>query len=154
MKKTVQAIAAIEATKGLVVLIVSASLLPFLHEDLQTFVLTLFEHMHLNPSSKYPHIFLQATRNLHDFHLLTIALGAAGYSILRFIEAYGLFRNRAWAEVFAATSGAIYIPLEILDFFEKPTTLHILLLATNIAVVSIMIYSLYQRRRAKQDSGI
>jgi len=154
MKKTVKAIAVIEATKGLVVLIVSASLVPLLHENLQTLVLTLYEHMHLNPSSKYPHIFLQAASNLHNVHLLTLALGAAGYSLLRFVEAYGLFRNRAWAEVLSASSGAIYIPIEILDFIHKPSLLHISLLAFNIAVVSIMLYALYQRRKKKQDSGI
>ncbi|MCZ7627423.1 MAG: DUF2127 domain-containing protein [Candidatus Methylomirabilis sp.] len=40
---------------------------------------------------------------------------AAGYASVRFVEAYGLWLERRWAEWFAAVSGGIYIPFEIYE---------------------------------------
>lgn len=99
-------------------------------------------------------IFLAAAGDLHNTRLVGLALGAAGYSVLRFIEAYGLFLERAWAEVLAASSGAIYVPFELLELLREPTLLHASLLAANLLVVAIMVYSLLQQRsRSAQNAA-
>lgn len=154
MSRAVKAVAAFEAFKGLVVLVAGTALLSLVHQDLHALAVSLVEHMHLNPAAKYPQIFLLAADDLHNSRLVALALGAAGYSVLRFIEAFGLFRERAWAEVFAAGSGAIYVPFELLAFLKQPTLLHAALLAINAAVVGIMVYSLVQRRlRSMQNAA-
>jgi len=50
------------------------------------------------------------------------------------IEAYGLFQGRAWAEVIAATSGALYNPFEIFELIRKSSWLYAGLLAVNILI--------------------
>ena len=40
---------------------------------------------------------------------------ALTYSAIRFTEAYGLWRERRWAEWLSAVSGAIYLPFEIYE---------------------------------------
>jgi len=150
MTGTVKVVAAFEAAKGAVVLLASTALLSFAHHDLQALALKLVEHAHLNPASRYPHIFLDAADNLHNAHLVTLALGAAAYCALRFVEAFGLFFERAWAEWLAAGSGAIYVPFEMLEFWRQPTALHAGLLLANAAVVAVMLHAL---RRRHQRSG-
>jgi len=49
-----------------------------------------------------------------------IALVAAIYVTLRFIEAYGLWYIRPWAEWLAIASGTIYVPFEALDLLRRP----------------------------------
>jgi uncharacterized membrane protein (DUF2068 family) len=146
MSKAVKAVAAFEAFKGAVVLLASVAALSLVHKDLHAVVLSLVEHLHLNPAAKYPEIFLLAANNLQNLHLVALALGAAAYSGLRFVEAFGLYRQRAWAEVLAASSGAVYVPFELLESLKQPTLLHVSLLVANVAVVAIMVYSLHQRR--------
>ena len=58
----------------------------------------------------------------------------------RFIEAYGLWHMRVWAEWFALLSGGIYLPWEILELIERPTRLHWALFLSNVVIVSYMLY--------------
>lgn len=146
VSQATRAVAVFEAFKGAVVLLASTALLSLAHKDLHALALSLVEHTHLNPASTYPRIFLLAASNLHDARIVSLALGAAAYSLLRFVEAYGLLRDRAWAEVLAAASGAIYVPFELLEFARHPTWLHFGLLAANVLVVAIMLRALLQRR--------
>ena len=148
-RRAVTLVAALEACKGVLVILASTALLSLVHKDVHALALSLVEHMHLNPAAKYPGIFLSATNALHDSRIVAIALGAAAYAALRFIEAYGLFRDRAWAEVLAAGSGAIYVPFEIVELVRQPSWLHLALLVTNLAVVGVMVYALLQRRAAR-----
>jgi uncharacterized membrane protein (DUF2068 family) len=142
----IKAVAAFEALKGALVMVASSGLL-LAHQGLSTLAARLVEHTHLNPASKYPHIFLDAATHLQDTNLLVLAVGAAAYSGLRFTEAYGLYRSAAWAEVLAALSGAIYVPFEVVHLWRNATWLGFGALTVNLAVVAVMIVSLRRRRR-------
>lgn len=146
MSKAVKAVAAFEAFKGAVVLLAATAVLSLAHGDLHRLALSLVEHAHLNPAARYPQIFLAAANDLHNAHLVGLALGAAGYVLLRFVEAFGLLRERAWAEVLAAASGSIYVPFELIEAWRSPTLLHLGLLGANVAVVAIMVRALLRRR--------
>ena len=150
--KAIRAVACFEALKGTVVLLAATGLLSLFHRDVYAVASNFVEHMHLDPASRYPQIFLDAAAKLNDSRLLLLALGAAMYSAVRFIEAYGLVLERAWAELFAAASGAIYVPFEILGLVRGPSWHGAALLCANAAVVGIMVYALV-KRRARSTSG-
>jgi uncharacterized membrane protein (DUF2068 family) len=103
--------------------------------------------MHLNPASRYPLIFLDAASNLHDGRLLLLAAGAGAYASIRYLEAYGLYAEKAWAEVLAAVSGAIYVPFEFTKLLHRPTWHSALFLAINLLIVSLMVIALLRRRK-------
>lgn len=147
--RAIRVIAAVEAAKGLVVLLAASGLLGLVHKDLHALAVRLVEHSHLNPASKYPQIFLDAVAHLEQSNLAWLALGAAAYSALRFTEAYGLFRERAWAEWLAALSGAVYLPLELANMARHFSGLGLALMLVNVGVVAVMVWALLQRRRAR-----
>lgn len=149
-RRAIRLVALFEALKGTVVLLAATGLASLLHRDLHAIALSLVEHAHLNPASKYPQIFLDLAGNLQNGRLLLLALGAAAYALLRFIEAYGLYYGRAWAEWLAAGSGAVYMPFELIEFIRRQTLLSGGLLLANAAVVAIMVYALLQRRRDRR----
>ena len=142
----IRAVAFLEAFKGVVVLMVATGLLALVHKDLNELGTRLVAHTHLNPASRYPHIFLDAMARLDEPRVLALAAGAFAYAALRLLEAYGLLRQRAWAEWLAALSGAIYVPLEVAEVVHKPTALDMAILVVNAAVVAIMVRALMQRR--------
>src|SRR5436190_19221006 len=108
-------IAVYEAAKGALVLAAGCGLLSLLHRDAEAAAESLLEHFHLDPAAHYPRIFLHAASNLTDARLVLLALGAFVYALVRFVEAFGLWRRRRWAEWFAAVSGAVYVPIEIYE---------------------------------------
>jgi uncharacterized membrane protein (DUF2068 family) len=150
MSRTVRAIAALEALKGVLALMAAGGLLSLLHRDLHALALALVEHAHLNPAARVPRIFLRAAANLHDTRLVLLALGAAAYAAMRLVEALGLYRGRAWAEVLAAASGAVYLPFEAVALAREPSLLHLGLLLLNAAVVAVMLRALWRRRARRQ----
>lgn len=144
----VRCVAVFEGFKGVAVLAAASGLLLLVHKDVHAIAVRFVEHTHLNPAAKYPQIFLDAANSVQDSRLVLLALGAAAYSAVRLIEAYGLFYRRTWAEVLSAWSGAIYLPIELYELVRQASMLSAALLFANAAVVAIMVRALFQRRSA------
>lgn len=142
----IRAVAVLEAVKGGVVLLAGFGLLALVHRDVQAFAERLVEHAHLNPASRYPRIFLDFADKVTDSRLMLFAAGAGLYALVRFVEAYGLWRERAWAEWFAAGAGAIYIPFEIVELVEKPSVIGAGVFAVNLLIVGVMVNAVMKRK--------
>jgi uncharacterized membrane protein (DUF2068 family) len=140
-------VALLEAAKGTVVLLAGFGVLALLHRDLQHVAEMLVHHLHLNPARHYPRIFLEAAARTTDTRLWMLAAGAFAYCVVRFVEAYGLWRERWWAEGFAALSGAVYMPFEIYRLARGAGWVSATALAINALVVAFMVYALRARRR-------
>lgn len=138
----VRTIAVFEAAKGAIVLLAGLGLLALINQDVQQLAERVVRHSHLNPASRYPHIFIDAASRVTNAHLWALAGAAALYAVVRFVEAYGLWFERRWAEWFALISSGLYIPLEISALVHRPTWVKIVLLVVNIAIVVYMAYLL------------
>jgi len=152
LSSALRTVALFEAAKGVLVLVVGFGLLSLIGRDIEHFAERLVTHSHLNPASHYPRIFLDFADRVTNTNLMLLAAGAAVYSLVRFVEAYGLWHERSWAEWFAALSGAIYIPLEILRLQKHHSWISITLLAVNVVIVVFMLYCVFRNRRGKQAS--
>jgi len=148
----IRTVAAIEAAKGLVVLLTGFGLFALLHRDVQQLAEALVSHTHLNPASHTPHVFLAYAGKLDDARLMQLAAAALAYSAVRMVEAYGLWFQRRWGEAFAAASGAVYLPFEFRELFHQPSALSACLVVVNLGVVGFMVYSLRQRRMVRAAS--
>jgi len=146
VSRPIRLVALFEGFKGILVLVAGSGLLLLVHKDVHALAVQLIAHTHLNPASRYPEIFLEFAGRVQDGRLRILAVGAAIYAAVRLVEAYGLYHGRAWAEVLAAASGAIYIPLEVAELVRHVTALRVILLLANIAVVAIMVIALVKRR--------
>ena len=146
--EALRAIAIFEALKGVVVIVAGFGLLGLLHHDVRHVAEELVDFLHLSHEGRFGHFFLAAADRLGDIHLVTVALGAVAYVVVRFTEAYGLWFGRRWAEWFAAASGAIYIPFEVRHIRPGHVAIPLAALALNLAIIAFMFYSLYSKRRA------
>ncbi len=140
-------VAAYEAGKGALVLLAGFGLLALIHRDAQHFAEQLVAHMHLNPAKGYPRIFIDAAANVTDARLWLFAGFALAYTAIRWIEAYGLWLEKSWAEWLAVASSAIYIPAELYEIEERTSWLKMLLLAVNVCIVAYLGYVLWRARR-------
>lgn len=143
--RAVRIIAFVEAAKGVVVLLAATGILAFIHADWNDAAARLVRLSHMNPASKYPHIFLDAVSRLQQPRLLWLAAGAAAYSLLRFAEAYGLYRERAWAEWLALVASGLFVPVELIEVVRQPSVLSIAVLVINLTIVAVMAHALWRR---------
>lgn len=143
---TVRAVALFEAAKGTLVLLTGFGALSLIHHDAQRFAEQLVGHLHLNPAKHYPRIFIDTAAHLTDARLWMLATLAATYGLVRFVEAYGLWRGRRWAEWFAAVSGGIYIPFELYELFQGINWLSLGALMANVLIVGLMVNALLRNQ--------
>ncbi len=144
-----RAVALVEGAKASVVLLVGFGALSLVHRDVEALAERVVRHLHLDPAGHYPRIFLEAADRVTDTRLWLFASLTALYSIVRGIEAYGLWNELRWAEWFALISTGIYLPFEIYEIFHRFSWFKVAIFGTNLAIVIYMAYAL--RHSKEQD---
>jgi len=140
--QVLRAVATVELAKGMVVLLAAIGVLFLVHRDPWDIADGLLHLLHVSPDAHFAHVFLNWADSLTDGKLLTIASVAGAYSFLRFVEGYGLWFARAWAEWIALISGSLYLPFEIYKLLHRQSVLHIGIFVVNLAIVAYMAYLL------------
>jgi uncharacterized membrane protein (DUF2068 family) len=146
------AIALFEAAKGMLVLLAGFGLIAVIPQNSEDVALRWVRHMHLNPASHYPQIFIDAAAKVSDVQLWWLAAGAFGYAAFRLVEAYGLWQERSWAEWLAVISGGLFVPLELYKIAQHATWPRVTLLALNLAIVAFMVYVLRNSKPCRSNS--
>jgi uncharacterized membrane protein (DUF2068 family) len=144
--RALRAVASIEFLKGLVVLLAGFGVLSLVHRDAWDVAESFLEWLHISPDTHYAQVFLNLADQVTDAKLWGVAVGALAYSTLRFLEAYGLWRERAWAEWLALISGAIYLPFEIYELARRPDWIRLGIFVVNLAFVLYMVFLRMQAR--------
>lgn len=142
-----RAVAILEAAKGALVLLVGFGLLSIGHDAVERFADRLVNHVHVNPAAHYSDMFIYLAGRLHGVSVALLATAAFAYAGIRLSEAYGLWRERRWAEWLAAWSGGVYIPFELYELSVRVTPLKAGALLLNVAIVAFMLYSLSRSRK-------
>jgi uncharacterized membrane protein (DUF2068 family) len=137
--KGVRTVATVELTKGVIVILAGLGALSMRHKDIWGVAESFLEFFHVNPHHHYVGIFIDLVYRISDIRLWKIAVIAVVYVVLRFVEAYGLWYARPWAEWLAFASGAIYIPFEAADLIRKPTWLRLAVIVINVGIVLYML---------------
>jgi uncharacterized membrane protein (DUF2068 family) len=140
-------VAVFEASKGGLVLLAGCGLLAFIHRDLHEAAVQLVKALHFNPARHYPSVFIDAADRVTDQQLWVMAFSALMYSLVRFAEAYGLWKQQQWAEWFGLLSGAMYIPVELFEVTRHPGWAKMTVLLVNVVVVGYLADVLARARR-------
>jgi len=146
-----RAVALLEMFKGVLAVLAGFTLFTLLHKDIGDVAENIIEFLHLNPAHRLVQAFLDAADQVSDKKIIAVACVGFGYALIRFIEAYGLWHARAWAEWFAIISGSAYLPLEIIGLMRHPNAPHWAVLLINILVVLYMIYVRWDVLRRKDQ---
>jgi len=149
MDEGLRAVALFEAFKGALALLAAGGLFYLIPHDLRHIALELLGRLHLNPGKSYPNVFFRIVEDTTNAQLWLIAALVVVYALVRFAEAYGLWRSRRWAEWLAAVSGAIYVPFELYELSRGFSWIKLVALALNLAIVAFMAYALRPSLRSR-----
>ena len=148
-------VAILEATKGVIVLLAAFGFFEVIRHniDLDAVAHNLLYFFHVNPNLRISHVVMRAAGKMMDADVLTVLAIATVYSSLRFVESYGLWRQRVWAEWLAIISGAIYLPYELYKLVRRPTPLHWAILLINIGVVVYIAWVRWDEIKERHHSA-
>jgi uncharacterized membrane protein (DUF2068 family) len=139
-------VAGFEAFKGIAVILLGIVLLIY-HSDAEDLAEAMLDHLHIDADRRIGQLLMHAASQVSDARLWTIAGAALTYSTVRFVEAWGLWHRRIWAEWFALLSGAMYLPWEILKVAQRATAERLIVLVINVIIVLYMLYIRIRERR-------
>jgi uncharacterized membrane protein (DUF2068 family) len=146
-------VALLEATKGLLVFAAGIGALSLLNRDASLIAEKLVRYLLLNPDGRTVHFLVERAEQVTNQQLIFLAGGAMLYSGMRFAEAYGLWKNRAWAEWLAVLGGMVYLPFEISAILHRATVLRFSLLGLNLLIVGYVARVLYVKRKARKAAA-
>ncbi len=151
-KYGLRTVAVLETLKGAAVIALCIVLLSLLHKDLDTVVDHLTELLRLNPDSRVADWFYDLADRTTGRGIWTAVSVGLAYSACRFVEGYGLWHERHWAEWFAVISGAIYLPFELIAVITHPHWIRFGVFLGNIVVVLYILRILIENRRERKEA--
>src|SRR4029077_10380389 len=132
-------VAMFEVTKAAIVLLLCGGLFHLMHKNLDEVAERVVQVLHVNPEGKLSNLFFELASHTSDRNLWVLALGTLAYASVRLTEAYGLWRERKWAQWFSLLSTALYLPPELYWMLRDPSWLRCAVLVTNISIFLFML---------------
>lgn len=111
----------------------------------------LVTHLHAHRESRVVAWFLDWSDHVTWQGWVLFFCAVLAYSVLHAIEAWGIWRERRWAEWLAALSGVIYLPFEIWEMAHNPGWLCLGVIFVNASIVVYMAWMLWSGRRAAKS---
>lgn len=145
-------VAVFEASKGLLVVALAIVLIA-VRGQIEDYTEDFLYALHLDPDRRFARMIVEAATKVSDARTWTVFLAAATYTTVRFVEAWGLWHMRIWAEWFALLSGTLYLPWEILKVAERATWERVGVLLINIAIILYMLVIRVRDVRSRENGG-
>jgi uncharacterized membrane protein (DUF2068 family) len=132
-------IAMFEVTKAAIVLLLGGGLFRLMHTSLDDVAERVVHVLHVSPEGKLSNLFFELASHASDRNLWVLALSSLAYVLVRLTEAYGLWREREWAQWFSLLSTALYLPPELYWMLGHPSWLKCAVLVINIVIFLFMV---------------
>jgi len=84
---------------------------------------------------------LEKVLHLDSSELLVVLTVLIAYAVSESVEAYGLWRERRWAEYLTVIATSGLLPLEIRELLERVTVLRVVGLVVNVVIVAYLVYA-------------
>ncbi|WP_284193260.1 DUF2127 domain-containing protein [Vibrio zhanjiangensis] len=138
-------IAILEALKGVLSFAVVLGIYFFPSKDLRQLTELLVQYFHLNPVHPISEMIIDLSRRVPELNMNVLMGVAGGYTLIRWIEAYGLWNEFRWTEWLALISCAIYVPFEIYASIHHPSLVSVTLLVINLGIIAYIARTLYSK---------
>jgi uncharacterized membrane protein (DUF2068 family) len=137
------AIALVEGVKGLLAVLAASGLELLGPAPLQRWVHWLIARFQLDPQEGALALF---ARQISPGAVHWAAAAVMAYGLLHVLEAWGLWRAKAWASWLGCVAAALYLPLDLYALWRHPGWATLAVLAINLLVVWVLARDILRRR--------
>jgi uncharacterized membrane protein (DUF2068 family) len=124
---------------GVLALLLSAGLLSLMNRDLASLVIQLADALNLNVDNRFLKLTMTQLMDVKVSTLVGVSVVGFVYSVLNFVEAFGLAMRQRWAEYLTVIATALFIPFEVYQLFVHLTLFRVTALIINILIVAFLI---------------
>jgi uncharacterized membrane protein (DUF2068 family) len=145
--RLVRLIAAFKLLKAVLLIAVGMSAFHLLHKDVANIAEHWVKMLGLDPGNRYVGRAIEKTGNLTPAKMKSLGVVSFIYAALFLTEGIGLWLVKRWAEWFSVIITSSLVPVEIYEIYRHPTSIKILVVIANLAVVGYLIYRIRSERR-------
>jgi len=144
--KLLRLIALFKLLKAALLIAVGVGALRLVHADVASFVEKWVAWFGLDPGSRYVGRFILKAAALTPNKIKDLAAGSFIYAGLFLTEGVGLWLLKRWAMWFSIIITSSLLPVEVHGIYRHPTSVKVLVLVINIAVVAFLVYRIRSER--------
>jgi uncharacterized membrane protein (DUF2068 family) len=137
--RVLRLIALFKFFKASVLIVTGIGILRLIHNDAATTLDHWFARLGLAPGNRFVDYAISKAANIPPERIKELGLGSFVYAALFLTEGIGLWMLKHWAEWFTVVITASLVPLEVWEIHRHPTTVKVLVLLINIAVVAYLL---------------
>jgi uncharacterized membrane protein (DUF2068 family) len=154
MDRGLEAIAIFKLAKGALLLIVGFGASRLVHADVYAWALRWVNSLHADPDSRYIHWLLQKLMFVDESTIRHLRVGTFVYAALVITEGCGLLAQQVWAEYLTVIATAALVPVEIYEMVKHFTTLKLVVITVNIALVVYLVMLLRANRNPQPIASV
>jgi len=124
---------------GVLAVLLSAGLLSLVHRDLELFALDLAAALNLDTDNRFLNLVFEQLMDVKTSTLVGVSIVGFIYSILNFVEAFGLAMGYRWAEYLTVIATAMFIPFEVYELFVELTLFRVTALVINLLILVFLV---------------
>jgi uncharacterized membrane protein (DUF2068 family) len=134
-----RAIAMFEVIKAAISFLLGCALFHLMHKNLDDIAGRVVQVLHVNPQGMLSNLLFELASHFSNRNLWVLALGTLAYASVIATQAYGLWREREWAQWLSLLSTALYLPPELYWMLGHPGWLKCDVLVINIVIFLFMV---------------
>ena len=143
----IRLIALFKLLKAVLLIAVGLGVLQLLHKDITSQLAHWVRILGLDPGEPYVDRMLRKVMALTPNRIRGLGVGSFVYAGLFLTEGIGLWMLKRWGEWFSIIITSSLIPIEIYEIYRHPTTLKVLTLIINVALVGFLLHRVRADRR-------
>ncbi len=137
--------------KGCLLLALAIGLLQLLHQDIAHTLTRIANALKVDPNNRYLTDLLARSRLISDNNIGVVSGLTFAYSALFFVEGFGLYFEKVWAEFLTIIVTSAFIPLELFEIALHPNIWKVATLFINITIVAYLVW-IIRKQRASEAS--
>jgi uncharacterized membrane protein (DUF2068 family) len=111
-----------------------------LHKDAGETAEHWVRELRLAPGNRYVEMALTKASMVSPKQIKEIGLGGLIYAALFFAEGTGLWLRKRWGEWLTIAITSTLVPVEVYEIFRHPSTVKVIVLAMNVAIVVYLVW--------------
>ena len=147
----IRLIAFFELLKGTLVTIGAIGLLTLIHKDAGNILNDAVLRLRVDPDNRYIHMLITRLSGATPRQLEAVSAGSFLYAALRYVEGLGLMWRQRWAAYVTVIATAAFIPLEVFELTRRVSSLKLVVIAMNVAVVWYLVARLRKEWAPRPD---
>ncbi len=144
--RVIRLIALFKLLKAILLVAVAVVAFKLVHTDITDVLTERVARLGLDPGGRYVGRAILKTVTLTPNKIRVVGVGSLIYAGLFLIEGIGLWLVKRWAEWFSVIITSTLVPVEVYEIHRHPTTLKVLALLINLAVVGYLLYHIRTKR--------